>query len=66
MGLITWVIIALVVLVIPGVGVQTFLSGLWTGAQKVGSNPVVQNVTGEAKEFVKESVNNSSAAIIGN
>lgn len=66
MGLITWVIIAVVVLVILGVGVQTFLSGLWTGAQKVGSNPVVQNVTGEAKEFVKESVNNSSAAIIGN
>jgi hypothetical protein len=66
MGLITWVIIAVVVIVILGVGVQTFLSGLWTGAQKVSGNPVVQNVTGEAKEFVKESVNNSSAAIIGN
>ena len=66
MFLITWVIIAVVVLVILGVGVQTFLSGLWTGEQKVGGNPVVQNVTGEAKEFVKGSINNSSAAITGN
>lgn len=59
MAWITWVIIAVVVLVILGLGVQTFLSGLWTGAQKVSSNPVVQNATGEAKEFVKESINNS-------
>ena len=62
MGLITWVIIAVVVLVILGVGVQTFLSGLWTGAQKVSGNPVVQNVTGEAKEFVNGSMQNFSTA----
>jgi hypothetical protein len=64
MGWITWVIIAVVVLVILGVGVQTFLSGLWSGAQKVGTNPVVQNLTGSAKDFVGESVRNATDNII--
>jgi hypothetical protein len=44
-----------IVLVVPDIGIQAFLSGLWTGAQKVSGNPVVQNVTGEAKEFVNGS-----------
>lgn len=48
-----------------GHGVQAFLSGLWTGAQKVSDNPVVQNVTGEAKEFVNGSIHNSSTATLG-
>lgn len=64
MGLLTWVIIAVVVLVIIGIGVQAFLSGLWTGAQKVGSNPTVQNLTDEAKDFAKESVRNATSNII--
>ena len=64
MGWLTWVIIAVVVLVILGIGVQAFLSGLWTGAQKVGSNPIVQNLTGGAKDFAKESVRNATDNII--
>jgi hypothetical protein len=64
MGLLTWVIIAVVVLVIIGIGVQAFLSGLWTGAQKVGSNPVVQNLTGGAKDYAEESVRNATSNII--
>jgi uncharacterized membrane protein YqiK len=64
MGWLTWVIIAVVVLVILGIGVQAFLSGLWTGAQKVGSNSIVQNLTGGAKDFAKESVRNATNNII--
>lgn len=60
MGWLTWVIVAVVVLVILGIGVQAFLSGLWSGAQKVGSNPVVQNITGSAKNLVQESVRNAT------
>ena len=56
MGWITWVIVAVVVLVVLGIGVQAFLSGLWSGAQKVSANPVVQNLTDNAKDFVEESV----------
>jgi len=51
MGLLTWVIIAVVVLAVIGLGVGTFYSGVLQGAQTVGSNPVVKDATGEAKEF---------------
>jgi len=51
MGLLTWVIIAVVVLAVIGLGVGTFYSGILQGAQRIGSNPIVQDATGEAKEF---------------
>jgi len=51
MGLFTWVIIAVVVLAVIGLGVGTFYSGILQGAQRIGSNPIVQDATGEAKEF---------------
>jgi hypothetical protein len=51
MGLITWVIIAVVVLAVIGLGVGTFYSGILQGAQTVGNNPAVKDATGEAKEF---------------
>lgn len=57
-------IIAALVLVVLGIGVQAFLSGLWSGAEKVGTNPIVQNLTGSAKEFVRESVRNATNDII--
>jgi flagellar basal body-associated protein FliL len=50
-GLITWVIIAVVVLAVIGLGVGTFYSGILQGAQTVGNNPTVKDATGEAKEF---------------
>lgn len=61
----TWLVIAVLVLVILGLGVQTFLSGLWSGAQQVASNPIVENITGSAKDFVKESVRNATSNAIG-
>jgi len=51
MGLLTWVIIAVVILAVIGLGVGTFYSGILQGAQTVGSNTVVKDATGEAKEF---------------
>ena len=51
MGLLTWVIIAVVALAVIGLGVGTFYSGILQGAQTVGSNTVVKDATGEAKEF---------------
>ena len=52
MGILTWIIIAVVVLAIIGLGVGTFFSGVSKGLQKVGENPVVKNATGEAKQYV--------------
>jgi hypothetical protein len=53
MGLLTWIAIAVIVLVIIGLGVGVFFSGLIRGAQIIGNSPAVQNITGEAKEFLK-------------
>ena len=50
MGLLTWIIIGVAVLAIIGLGLQTFFSGMWNGAQRIGQNPIVQNVTNEAKQ----------------
>jgi hypothetical protein len=57
MGLLTWIAIAVIVLVIIGLGVGVFFSGLIRGAQIVGNSPAVQNITGEAKEFLKANTN---------
>ena len=60
MGLLTWIIIGVVVLAIIGLGWQTFFSGMWNGAQRIGQNPIVQNVTNEAKQGIKEIINNTT------
>lgn len=59
MGLITWVVIAIVILAIIGLGWQTFFSGVWQGAQKVGQNPLVQNLTSEVKDKVGDAIPDS-------
>ena len=60
MGLITWVVIAIVILAIIGLGWQTFFSGVWQGAQKVGQNPLVQNLTSEVKDKVADAIADST------
>lgn len=53
-------IIAVVILAVIGLGVGTFYSGILQGAQKVGSNTVVKDATGEAKEFAANITNGAS------
>lgn len=60
MGLLTWVVIAIVILAIIGLGWQTFVSGVWQGAQKVGQNPLVQNLTREVKDKVEDTIPDST------
>ena len=50
MGLVSWVIIAVAVLVLIGVGIGSFTTGVFEGAKKVQSNPVVANATGEIQK----------------
>lgn len=61
MGLLTWVIIAVVILAVIGLGVGTFYSGILQGAQKVGSNTIVKDATGEATEFAANITNSASS-----
>lgn len=60
MGLITWVIIAVVVLAVIGLGFGTFYSGILQGAETVGNNTVVREATEEAGEFA-DNVTQSTA-----
>jgi hypothetical protein len=60
MGLITWVVIAIVILALIGLGWQTFFSGVWQGAQKVGQNPLVQNITREVEDKVADAIPDST------
>ena len=60
MGLITWIAIAVVVLAVIGLGVGVFFSGLIRGAEIIGNSPAVQNVTEEAKEFLRGNMQLSS------
>lgn len=60
MGLITWIAIAVIALVVIGLGVGVFFSGLIRGAEIVGNNPAVQNITQEAKEFLNSNIQGSS------
>lgn len=60
MSLLTLVLIAVIVLVIIGIGAGAFFSGLLTGAQKVGNNPIVKNVTEQGENFAKEAVQNAT------
>lgn len=62
MGLITWIAIAVIVLVVIGLGAGVFFSGLIRGAEIIGNNPAVQNVTQEAKEFLDNNIQGSGSS----
>ncbi|MEO9320191.1 MAG: hypothetical protein ABI361_05920 [Nitrososphaera sp.] len=66
MGIVTWIIVAVVVLAILGLGIGTFFSGVFKGAQTVGQNPVVKNATQEAKQFVTNNITGSISKQIAN
>lgn len=61
MGLLTWVIIAIVVLAVIGLGVGTFYSGILQGAQTVGNNPVLKDATDEAKDYAGDITQQSAS-----
>lgn len=62
MGLLTWIAIAVIVLVVIGLGAGVFFSGLIRGAEIIGNNPAVQNVTQEAKEFLDNNIQGGSSS----
>ena len=61
MGLVTWILLGVIILVAIGLGVGVFFTGLYRGAQIVGENPTVQNATEEAKDFVSGKVDSGAA-----
>jgi hypothetical protein len=60
MSLITWIVIAIIILAILGIGWQAFISGVFKGAKKLGitaSNPAIKNVTEKARQFINNVTN---------
>jgi len=58
MGLITWILLGVIVLVAIGLGLGVFFTGLFRGAEIIGENPAVQNASDEAKDFIEDKVGN--------
>lgn len=61
MSLVTWIVIGVVILAIIGLGWETFFSGIAQGVEKLGQNPVVENIANGAKgigDGAKDAVDN--------
>ena len=53
MGILTWIVVAIVFLAILGLGWNTFFEGVKKGADRIGITPIVENVTHSATEITK-------------
>ena len=62
MGILTWIIVAIVILAVLGLGWDNFFAGVKKGADKVGISSLIENATNSATEMAK----NASKEIIGN
>jgi hypothetical protein len=67
MGLFTWIIIAVLILSIIGLGWQTFVVGVFKGGEKIiNSNPEIKNVTQKVKQYIINIIKNASEELIEN
>ena len=62
MGVLTWIIVAIVILAVLGLGWDNFFAGVKRGADKIGITSLIENATNSATEMAK----NASREIIGN
>ena len=53
MGILVWILVAIVFLAIMGLGWKTFFEGVKKGAERIGIAPIVENVTSSATEIAK-------------
>jgi hypothetical protein len=57
--------VVVTILVIIGLGWQTFLKGIFNGAQKIiNSSPELRNLTGEAKSYITNITENSTKNLL--
>jgi uncharacterized membrane protein len=59
MGLLTWILLAVLILAVIGIGWNAFISGVFKGTEKIiNSNPAVKNLTKDAKQFINNITSN--------
>ena len=67
MGLFTWIIIAVLILSIIGLGWQTFVVGVFKVGEKIiDSNPEIKNATQKVKQYIINIIKNASEELIEN
>jgi len=67
MGLFIWIIIAVLILSVIGLGWQTFVVGVFKGGEKIiNSNPEIKNVTQKVKQYIINIIKNASQELIDN
>jgi hypothetical protein len=67
MGILTWIIIAVLILSIIGLGWQTFVLGVFKGGEKIiNSTPEIKNIAEKAKQYIIDGPKNSSEGLINN
>ena len=67
MGLLIWIIIAVLILSVIGLGWQTFVAGVFKGGEKIiNSNPEIKNVTQKVKQYIINIIKNASQELIEN
>ena len=67
MGILTWIIIAVLILSIIGLGWQTFVLGVFKGGEKIiNSTPEIKSIAEKAKQYIIDGSKNSSEGLIDN
>jgi uncharacterized membrane protein len=67
MGLFIWIIIAVLILSIIGLGWQTFVVGVFKGGEKIiNSNPEIKNITQKVKQYITNIIKNASEEVVEN
>jgi hypothetical protein len=67
MGILTWIIIAVLILSIIGLGWQTFVLGVFKGGEKIiNSSPEIKNIAEKAKQYIIGGSKNSTEGLIDN
>jgi uncharacterized membrane protein len=65
--LLIFIVISVLVLANIGLGWQVFISGVFKGAEKIiSSTPVLENVSGKAKQYIVNITKNASEELIDN
>ena len=65
MGFLTIILVVVTILVVIGLGWQTFLKGIFNGAEKIiNSSPELRNLTGEAKSYITNITENSTKNLL--
>ena len=61
------IVISVLVLANIGLGWQVFISGVFKGAEKIiSSTPVLENLSGKAKQYIVNITKNASEELIDN